>query len=155
MGKKLLALSAALGFLIAGLIGSGAPTAEAMHLGPIVFGVQREERVVFCFELGDAMFMATQEEASIAAGESIEQYFNRFKHLVYAQKCDAVNLIYTPLQTLYQWTGNVATPKGVIQHALFSLIRSESNGVTVYVLTPDEAPKPNSSGNNGNRKRSL
>lgn len=155
MNKRLLAVSAVFAFFIVGLIGPVFPPAEAMHLGAIVFGVERMERVVICLELGDAMFMATQEEASIAAKESVDQYFNRIKGLIYAQKCDAVTAIYTPLQTIYQWTGNVATSRGVIQKALFSLIRSESNGITVYVLTPDEAPKPNSSGTNRDPKKSL
>ena len=119
-----------------------AQPAIASHLGPIIFGKERIEEVVFCLALADAMFVAKQEEESMAKNEPLEQYFDRVEHLFHGGKCGTLNIQHIPLETIYQWDSREVTD-GKIKKAFFSIIKSLSGSATIYVLVPDEVPPPN------------
>lgn len=116
-------------------------TASATHLGPIVFGVERSERVVYCFHLGDAKTLATEEQAAIQAGESPRQFIERIQGLFAEQKCAVANLTYIPEKTLMQWTGWKVL-NGTVTQATMSLLQVDMDGKIAYVILPDEAPAP-------------
>ncbi len=116
-------------------------TASATHLGPIVFGVERTERVVFCSKLADAKTFANQEQESVQAGESPQQFIERIRGLFVEEKCAVANLTYIAEKTLMQWTGWKAL-NGEITQGRLSLIQVDLEGEEAYVILPDEAPAP-------------
>jgi len=116
---------------------------NATHLGPIVFGQERVERIIACFLEEDALFIAKQEEESIIARESPEQYQKEITHLFERGNCMSQDVRYVPEETIYQWNGWLVR-SGKIQEelVLFSIIKSESRDTTIYVIVADEAPAP-------------
>lgn len=133
--KKLLIISL-ISFVVSALLFS--PT-YANHLGPIVFGQERLERVTFCLSLGHALALAREDERSIKAKESVKEFFDKAKQLIKEGDCDGGVIVYTPLETMHQWIGRAFIQDFEVR---MSMVRSQSQGITIYVLTPDEAPAP-------------
>ena len=113
----------------------------ATHLGPVVFGQERFEKVALCFSREDAIFLAKEDERSIAAGESVSQYYDKISHVMRKGNCSAFKIRYIPKETIYQWTGRM----GDVQKSekiLFSLVKSEMGRHVVYVFITNKAPPP-------------
>ena len=118
--------------------------AHADH-NSIVFGEERFESVVFCVSEKAAMALAQEEERSIAAGESADQYLENIQNLFTTGQCGAGLMRYTPEETTYQWTGRVLSiTTGKITFSKISFIRSQAKFQvgerTLYIVTADEAP---------------
>ena len=114
-------------------------SAQAMHLGPIVFGQERSEVAIFCFSLEHALTIARQDEQSTKVKESPDEFFSRTEPLADEGNCDGGRITYTPLQTIHQWRGGVMLRGPKTQ---MSLIASKSNNGIIYVFTSDQAPTP-------------
>ena len=126
--------------VISFLIGmSSISLAYASHLGPIVFGQERFEGVMFCLSLEHALAIARQDEASIQANESVKEVSDKTEQLAQEGGCDVGNIVYTPMQTLHQWKGGtfIRDFKGQM-----SIVKSRSHNIDIYVFTADEAPAP-------------
>ena len=133
--RKLLMISL-ISFLIAMSLIS---LAYAKHLGPIVFGQERFELVMFCLSFEHALAIARQDEASAQADESAKEFFDKVEQLAQCGDCDAKRVLYTPMQTLHQWQGGtfIRGFKGQM-----SIVKSRSRNITTYVFTANEAPAP-------------
>ena len=123
---------------IAAIIALLFSNAFATHLGPIVFGEERAERVVLCFSLEDGMALATKDQESLKAGESLQQFLVKTQDV----DCDTASIYYTPMETIYQWIGRAKKSDGTVTQAIVSLIKAQSGTATIYVIVLDEAPPP-------------
>lgn len=134
--KKYFPVSA---FFLAIVLSGGA--AFATHLGPVFFGKERTERTFYCHLLKDAVFAAEQEEASIKANESLEQFALRIENVVFSGACNVDVLSYVPLETIRQWNGRIYN-QGSLSFGQISLVRATSDGKDIFVILPDQAPPP-------------
>lgn len=110
----------------------------AFHLGPIVFGQERTELMAFCISLDEAMFIAKQEQESLAAGESVEQFGQRIKSV---KTCATETIRYTPLKSISQWDGR-GIIDGKVQNTRITLLEGLMGGITIYLFSLDQAPPP-------------
>lgn len=113
----------------------------ADHLGPIILGVERIEKVVYCTTKDAAMTLAIEEEKSRSLGEPLEKYLNTIKPLMLTQ-CGMDRIRYTPQVSIYQWEGMKTYPDGRTELVLMTLIKATSGGREIYVITGDLAPVP-------------
>lgn len=116
-------------------------SADAYHLGPIMLGQERTEKVLFCPELNTAIRLAKEEEQAIEKNESIRSFLLRITPILKRGGCGRRNISYTPQEVMYEWRG-LEEWSGMLYFAQFKIVRSAvregQETKEIYVFTSDD-----------------
>lgn len=123
--------------LLLGMSGS----AFADHLGPVVLGIPRTEKVLLCLKKDSLDKIIDLEEKSVAENGDLDDFAKAVTPLFQENTCWTQMVDYTPQKILREWNGRKFKNKEIVVAPLMLLeatVMQETDGqigtVTIYIF---------------------
>jgi len=97
----------------------------------------------YCKNFSDALYIATQEEESLALGETDDQYRDRIFFLISLRRCTVDPLRYGEMETICQWSGIVDEHSHEIGPKRIVKVFEKNLKTPVYILIAGEKVSQN------------